>query len=298
MLAKGNRLRGFTLIELLVVIAIIAILIGLLLPAVQKVREAAARIKCQNNLKQIGLGWHNHESAYGYFPTCGAAWWDWANGPIGAKASPSTINTLDTTTQLAAWQFQILPYIEQDNLWRQTSVPTIDATFVSVYSCPTRGSRPYMSGSTLKFRPDYIASCGTSNDWIDNGSGSPIIHNGMGTSNFESRVTMVGVTDGTSNTIMVGEKYVAVSMYQADDWGSEPIARGWGWSSVRGAAALPTPDSLNQTTSANANFGSAHQNGLGFVFADGSVRFLRFNMDLPTYQGLSTRNGGEVVTIN
>src|SRR2546425_5236644 len=107
-----RRLRlGFTLIELLVVIAIIGVLIALLLPAVQKVREAASRTQCANNLKQIGLAMHNFHDTYGVFPTQGDQSWtgisyDASNSPLGYKY------------QLAGWPYQILPFIEQDNLWR------------------------------------------------------------------------------------------------------------------------------------------------------------------------------------
>ncbi len=157
--SKIMRIRairlGFTLIELLVVIAIIAILIGLLLPAVQKVREAAARSTCQNNLKQMGLAIHNYQAALGYIPRGGSNSSD--DGEASSAQYPLTFS----------WMWQILPYVEQNNLYTQTgggALYTKNTTFatnatrspVKLYNCPA--ARPLTATGT-RFNADY-AACG------------------------------------------------------------------------------------------------------------------------------------------
>ena len=232
---KGNAGRsraGFTLIELLVVIAIIAILIGLLLPAVQKVREAAARMSCSNNLKQIGLGLHNYESAYLYFPTSGEG--------NDTSVPPATIFDVQSTLT------QLLPYIEQEAAYRQfdLSVPYDHPTNVAngagklkikTYLCPSNavyqddpqqygqtdympvaytdidpatGSRCTLSGTCAQWRTDGLLTLHTM--VIGSGTSSPPSVTTVSTNNPAVVVkragrTHGGISDGTSNTIAVIE---------------------------------------------------------------------------------------------
>src|SRR5262245_15125562 len=213
--------RGaFTLIELLVVMAIIGVLIGLLLPAVQKVREAAARIKCANNLKQLALGMHNHHDAFGVFP--------WGRSK-GALDSPS-------------WAVLILSFIEQDNLWKRFTDPNINGVTypmivrganpratthnlirtqfrdtgamkitLQLFNCPSQGERPTVSET---FTSGTSSTEGTCGDYgVNYGSGTTTAEAENGVFQWSMSAPANGrriadVIDGTSNTLFLGEKHL------------------------------------------------------------------------------------------
>jgi prepilin-type N-terminal cleavage/methylation domain-containing protein len=299
---------GFTLIELLVVIAIIAILIALLIPAVQKVRESSNIAKCKNQLKQIGLAWHNHHDTFGALPSGGGA-------DFGAARyrDPRTRAIGDYNNQTWGWAYQILPYLEQGDLWADPNDDDISATAVVAYICPSfRGPivrNVYGGPVPDRAMMDYVANGGS---WGRSAThlGDCAMDGAVVPSKRDSALVrkLTDFTDGTTNCIMVGEKYVDPKFAYdinsqgcnddqgwIDGWDNDTIVFARGFNSTDGSNIEP-PKRNSYTNPQNvdecgANFGTSHA-FMNAVFADGSVHAINMDINPQVFSKLCSINDG------
>ena len=288
-----RKRSAFTLIELLVVIAIIAILIALLVPAVQKVREAAARTQCINNLKQIGLAFHNHHDSLKYFPHAGS------DGPDKTCCSAST--RVGWT-----WMYHILPYVEQTALYNNASDTVVAQTAVPIYYCPSRRPPTIYSAGGDGGRSDYGGNGGLNMN--DEGKQGMLVRQWLlkdGVTRpvnapVEQRRRMADVSDGTSNTIMVGEKQLHPQVAGTAGGDNEVWNNsGWDQDHVRFAEAVPEPDDRHPHKGAthwSVRFGGPHSGGFNVALADGSVRFIRYGLTADNWRCLCLIRDGEVIS--
>jgi len=334
----GVRSRpGFTLIELLVVIAIIAILIGLLVPAVQQVREAANRATCENNLKQIGLAIHNHHDTYKYFPTHGD------NGTI-VRINGVPAVARSTPYQRAGVFFQILPYIDQAPIFNSPTDATIVSATIPTYFCPSRrapSQRTNQAGGNVQGMVDYVVpihgvnpATGTGNCWGLGGNttndaiytNGVIVRGGVGAGVAFPPGRMIEIRDGTSQTIMIAEGALATTHYtppvqEADvvppewagstcggwaavgariDWMLGPYTAGWSnWGVTRCSMNGPWPDEPHYPNCRAIwqQLGSPHPGGTNAVAADGSVRTFSVGIPNAVLQALVRKADGLVVDL-
>ena len=318
---RPSRRWAFTLIELLVVIAIIGVLIALLLPAVQKVREAANRMSCRNNLKQLALGFMNYHDSFRKLPP----------DRVGRDA-------------YLTWAALILPYIEADNIYRLWNPPATGVTWryadqpaealeaqLKIFFCPSRRGPPQISsgahntgnaGSRPGACGDYAICAGDGKRlqgtvWIpddmngDNANGAIIISNPPAVNpwpapivTYGSQTSLTSITDGTSNTFLIGEKHVRPDQFGSGSDGDNALYSGSAYKSAHRCAGRfhplarfpqepPPRDAQNNT---RYNFSSYHPGVCQFAFADGSVHAIPVSIDIDNLERLANRMDGEVIT--
>jgi prepilin-type N-terminal cleavage/methylation domain-containing protein/prepilin-type processing-associated H-X9-DG protein len=294
--SRSQQVRaGFTLIELLVVIAIIAILIGLLLPAVQKVREAAARTQCQNNLKQMGIAVQTHNDALGYLPPGGS------NDPTKSGAVNSSGNPVGWN-----WTYHILPYVEQAPLYRMSRT-IISTTPVKMFYCPSRRSATIYNGNA---HSDYAGNAGHNFDQY--GSTGVIVmtyfkFTAPTTTATLQRRRLLDVKDGTSNTIAIGEKLLNPNNWGKDGgdneswidagWDEDAVRCGWNNGIYHGGLYPDSQEAPYPPTTWPIAFGSSHTSGANFALCDGSVHFITFSVDPVVFMYATMINDGKATML-
>jgi prepilin-type N-terminal cleavage/methylation domain-containing protein/prepilin-type processing-associated H-X9-DG protein len=280
-----HRRRGFTLVELLVVIGIIASLMAFLLPAVQQVREAARRIQCRNNLKQIGLALQNYHDTHNCFPF-----------------SSLVVTSVGNETGWA-WGTMLLPFVGQTPLYQQlapngdnapTSPNSLTTTVLPLYLCPSDASEVLNSQKGGHAKSNYVAMFGSNKDESDNGNGMFY---------FNSSTRMRDLVDGMSSTIAAGERSWDGLIHPSVGTGTMGRIGSIWFGNLQGNLhdviswcdpSLETDQRVNGTHP-NA-YSSLHEGGCHFLFADGSVHFLSENIDNSgTFCPLSTIQGAEVI---
>jgi prepilin-type N-terminal cleavage/methylation domain-containing protein len=336
LLFARRRRAAFTLVELLVVIAIIGILVALLLPAVQSAREAARRLQCSNHLKQMGLGAHNHLTAFGYFPAGG---WGW--GYVGDPDRPTDWR------QPGGWMYNLLPYCEQqalhdmpkgitDSTQRLAASTEMAMQPLGMYHCPSRrpaklyphiitASQDPINANKLTqvARSDYAGAGGDIEVHpASKSSAGPTFDGPRGPNNYAdgdanqakfdrlkelatgtyfpgSALEIQEISDGTSNTLLYGEKYLNPDSYSTgqDSGDNEFSMMGDNEDIVRwtGSNAAYQPRADTKGVANSKSFGSAHSTGFNGVLADGSVRSFSYSMDREVLRRLGHRRDGLVV---
>ena len=266
--------RGFSLVEVLVALAIVALIVGLLLPGVQKTRESAARIRCANNLKQLGLALLAHHDQYDRFPSGGSVW---SGPPTYLSGVPAL-----APVQNAGWGLQVLPFIEQDDLYRSQAL--VMPTPVALYFCPSRRSPLAIAGRGLI---DYASATGPGGGALEFGPYYGVIVRNP------HRVICADVTDGLSNTFVIGEKGLDPATYLTGCWYDDTGAM-TGWDND---IVCVTPLGLARDSAASVayRFGSAHPSGMNAVWGDGSVRAIGYDVSATTLTALGDRRDGAVV---
>jgi prepilin-type N-terminal cleavage/methylation domain-containing protein/prepilin-type processing-associated H-X9-DG protein len=285
------RRHGFTLIELLVVIAIIAVLIGLLVPAVQQVREAASRAQCQNNLKQIGLAFHAYHDVYKAFPTGG---WDWTTPPTIVNGQ-----TAVGAKQKAGWAYQLLPFLEAANVWRGGQAGTdLDrirvaiGTPIPVYFCPTRRGPQTVTFSD----PEYMGGLKITHALCDYAASN---WEGTGVVRQYTPNRIADIRDGTSQTLLVSEKRLNLEFLgqeqNDDDIG---YTAGWDNDTVRETDSAPQPDYSDSSGDGDWLFGSSHPGRFNAVFADGSVHTISYTVNPIVFSYLGNKSDGVPIPLD